>query len=174
MPGLRDASEGTLGATQAFTLAQNRPAGAMEVDGTTQSTDAAAMMLAEFDLEGACTRNREAIIPRCASLELTTIPSCITRAVRNQVERMRTVVHRLAVSMENTFTVQLLKMPRNVRNLNMGEFCNKYAGEVKQVVDEQFRKVVDDMAQEEDASQVLSAQRYNTMSRCALPARCVG
>lgn len=91
--------------------------------------------------------------------------------MRNKIENLRTMAHGLAVKLENKFKIQLLKMPRSVRTLSMGDFCSKYAGEVKQVVDEQFRKVVDDLAQEEDASQALSAQRYHTMSRCAPPRR---
>ncbi|KAG8458239.1 hypothetical protein KFE25_001531 [Diacronema lutheri] len=137
----RSKDDGALGETQAFTLAQNALRSGARSDEAAHSTEAAAMLLAEFDIE-----------------------------VRNKVEHLRAVARGLAVTIENTFKIQLLKLPRNVRTLSMGDFCNKYAGEVKQVVDEQFRKVVDDLAQEEDAAQVLSAQRYNTMSRAAAKA----
>jgi hypothetical protein len=103
-----------------------------------QDADSVAMMLAEFDLE-----------------------------VQAKIERMRSVAEGEAVAIDNTFMVQMLKLPKKVRTLTMDDFCTKYAGDLKQVVDEQLRRVVDDLAQEEDAALALSAKRYNTMSRAA-------
>lgn len=86
------------------------------------------------------------------------------------MEQLRSLAEGLAVSLENAFHVQLMKLPKKIRTLSMGEFCEKYAGDLQQVYDEQLQRVVQDLAQEEDAAQALSAQRYNTMSRCVLAA----
>mmetsp|Transcript_4256 Transcript_4256/g.10860 ORF Transcript_4256/g.10860 Transcript_4256/m.10860 type:complete len:316 (+) Transcript_4256:127-1074(+) len=131
-----DQSPGALGGTQRFSLAGGSGEGAEEAEAVVQSNDADAMMLAEFDLE-----------------------------VQAKVEHLRSVAESLAVTIENTFMVQMLKLPKKIRTLTMEEFCTKYAGDLQQVVDEQLRRVVDDLALEEDAAQALSAQRYNTMSR---------
>lgn len=54
----RSKDDGALGETQAFTLAQNALRSGARSDEAAHSTEAAAMLLAEFDIEGARARAR--------------------------------------------------------------------------------------------------------------------
>lgn len=53
--------------------------------------------------------------------------------------------------------------------MNVVDFVSRHGGDVRHVIDEQLKTVVDDLAHEEEEALASSAKRYHTLSRCVRP-----
>ncbi len=58
-----------------------------------------------------------------------------------RLRRFRNLTEDYVTSLRNSFHVELMKLPREVRQMTMKEFCSKYGASVVGVSDKQIRNV---------------------------------